>query len=226
MSSLPVGASSGHHISRLFDPVFFGWVLVVTSTAFNVYTRSVVVLYLPGGAHTSGYALLLAVGVRQLLVPASSVTDFGAVCINWSGSGSLLCTAEVALYMYVNIIIYFIIKKINPKNYNFFKLSSSSLQLQNIHTWKCYLLNFVVLFILLSKTYTTTLVFQNTNIHFYDNFRFSQLISTVKRYFIKEKKCFKCVCVWSVTFFLCILIHIFYFIMTICYQVKFKSKKN
>lgn len=61
--------------------------------------------------------------------------------------------------------------------------------------------------------------------YFYENFRFSQLLSTVERYFIKEKNVLS-VCVWSVTLFLCILIHIFYFIMTICYQVKFKSKKK
>lgn len=46
----------------------------------------------------------------------------------------------------------------------------------------------------------TTCLFQTTNIYFYANFIFSQLISTVERYFIKEKNVLS-VCVWSVTFF-------------------------
>ena len=82
MDVLPICTSAGHDISRLLDPVFFGRVLIVAGTLLDVDTGTVVVLYLSAGTHTSGHAFLFTISVGQLLISASSVTDFGAVCIH------------------------------------------------------------------------------------------------------------------------------------------------
>ena len=82
MVVLPIGTFAGHDVSRLLDPVFFGRVLIVAGTLLDVDTGTVVVLYLSAGTHTSGHAFLFTISVGQLLISASSVTDFGAVCIH------------------------------------------------------------------------------------------------------------------------------------------------